>query len=681
MGEGSGGRSSAMAVAIALFAIPVLACGWPEEAGSDPGGWGLGAVAARRGDPVYRGRPLREWLEALASEDAAERLEAAQVATLFEAEDAGAAVPPLLDLLGDPDVALRRLAAEALARLLGPADADAVPVLLRALDDRDPYVRTRAARALDAVGARDASVREALAARLADPAPEVQREVIDALLATGEPASVLPPLAEALDAEDEAVRQWAASRFAVAGEAAVPVLEAYVDRQDAANPLVALAALSAIGRPAAPALARALRAESPQVAQAAREGLVGLGSDAEAALPQLREILLTPPPASAEDAPRRDPRLAHPGAGMGMNLQMGGLARRPESPRDRALSVLRSLGDPAAPILVEAFVASSGDRHFASRVASALDSLGPEALAPHGPVFLKLSREGPRENRARALRLAAAAAEADPALARSFEAELRRGLGSGDFVSRRLALEALERRRSAGAEAIPLVAERLAAERRDERALAARTLKAICPGRSECVAPLAEALDDEDQRVRRAVVGALGGVGPAAADAVPALIERLEAEPRDRAVIAQTLGEIGPAAGSALPQLSALARDADASGQRQAIGALPRIGRPDEACAVLLELAIAAESSRRDDPLQALAALGPRAEPALPELGRLLARTEGRYPRQRILDVYLAVGPAAAPHLRQLVGGAGESAPRDLRVALAKLESETAALE
>ena len=75
---------------------------------------------------------------------------------------------------------------------------------------------------------------------------------------------------------------------------------------------------------------------------------------------------------------------------------------------------------------------------------------------------------------------------------------------------------------------------------------------------------------------------ALAEIGPAARDAVPALIETLkdrEVEVRGSAVYA--LGEIGPAARAALPMLGVLLKDDNADIRKAAAIALGKIQEGD----------------------------------------------------------------------------------------------------
>jgi HEAT repeat protein len=85
---------------------------------------------------------------------------------------------------------------------------------------------------------------------------------------------------------------------------------------------------------------------------------------------------------------------------------------------------------------------------------------------------------------------------------------------------------------------------------------------------------LLEAIGDEDESVRRAAVGALGRLGPAARDAVPALISTLRDDGlRDAA--ADSLVLIGL---PAVPALLDAVQNGTSSVRWQAAEALTRIG-------------------------------------------------------------------------------------------------------
>jgi HEAT repeat protein len=94
----------------------------------------------------------------------------------------------------------------------------------------------------------------------------------------------------------------------------------------------------------------------------------------------------------------------------------------------------------------------------------------------------------------------------------------------------------------------------------------------------ERIQKLIRRLKHVDPVVRLHAGVALGDMGPAAVEAVPALLELLTGENvSDRKLAALALGYIGPAARGALPALTQALRDADEGVRRMAAVARERI--------------------------------------------------------------------------------------------------------
>jgi HEAT repeat protein len=99
----------------------------------------------------------------------------------------------------------------------------------------------------------------------------------------------------------------------------------------------------------------------------------------------------------------------------------------------------------------------------------------------------------------------------------------------------------------------------------------------------KAVPGLLKKLQSADMYDRESAARHLGQLGADAADAVPALMEKLKNDPRNtvRYSVAAALGKIGPAAKQAVPDLiRALQKDAGGGVQREAATALGLIGHP-----------------------------------------------------------------------------------------------------
>lgn len=126
----------------------------------------------------------------------------------------------------------------------------------------------------------------------------------------------------------------------------------------------------------------------------------------------------------------------------------------------------------------------------------------------------------------------------------------------------------------------------------------------------------------QDPKSRWMAVVALGEMGSAARDAIPALVDALEDD--DVAVrwdAAKALGKMGPAAASAVPALAAVIHEqSDAIVRQYAVAALGKIGPPAKAAVPALIGALKERASHLDEQAgDALVSIGPAAVPALIE--------------------------------------------------------------
>ena len=210
------------------------------------------------------------------------------------------------------------------------------------------------------------------------------------------------------------------------------------------------------------------------------------------------------------------------GAGRSLPLLRQFLNRRDEDLQLKTLEIIRRIGPPAIPLLVELL------RHEeVSLRRSAVDAL--IDLAPH---------------------------------TERIQPALRRALGDEDSVVAGDAARALGALRSRASPSVRALVEALFHEDPYVRIYAAEALASIGPKASAATRDLARAVGDPIPGVRWAACEALASIGPAAQSAVPQLIEALKDEfLYVRIFAAGALGSIGPKAQTAREALRAAAND------------------------------------------------------------------------------------------------------------------------
>jgi HEAT repeat protein len=155
-------------------------------------------------------------------------------------------------------------------------------------------------------------------------------------------------------------------------------------------------------------------------------------------------------------------------------------------------------------------------------------------------------------------------------------------------------------------------------------------------------------------QTRQEAVQAVTALGPAAADAVPGLLDLLQDDATTiRLGALAALGQIGPAAKDAVPTLLAALSDTDPQFRGTAVQALGRVGGGEQA-AIGIARVLVREGANLHPAIEALRRLGPAAVPALPTLTDGWAERDART-REAIAQVLGALGPAAAAPLAKAI--------------------------
>jgi HEAT repeat protein len=560
-------------------------------------------------------------------------------------------VPALVDALRDGDAHARAAAAEDL-RQLGETARAAAPALRAALRDSDVRVRIFAAAALGTIDPSDRHGVPVLTATLGSWDPDVRGEALAALAALGPGAAdALPKLLAAVADRDKHVRSAAAFALGHVGPGA---REHGAPRSDVV-----------------PALAGVLRrAADPDVRMWTLRALLRFGPDAWAAAAELRASLNRDPP--GEYAADLLARLQPPAVDLltdalqdpecpGLRAVLDALSDLGPEARDAVPSLLRtlqhteprirlwaaqallSIDRPAAkkavPVLADLLTVE--DFPYRVNVFIALGELGPAAVAAMPTLIQELdgrSRARPRyaAYAARALgRMGRAARSAAPALRASL-----RSLWPDSAV-------ALGRIGFAGEARAALTAD-LGADDDRLRLEAAEALAEVGPANVVALSAVRKALRQARRPYQPALALAqwrmaetLGRPGPGAAaadEAVEALTQLVstKAGVREEATIA--LGDIGPPAKQAVPALRQLLEDDELEVRAAAVRALWRIGTRDHTV-VAAAVQLAERHPRTIADLgDTLAAMGPRANAAVPVLLGAL--------RHEATDLYLAAARA-----------------------------------
>jgi HEAT repeat protein len=444
----------------------------------------------------------------------------AAVNALVNFPSASVTVPEMKKLLASSDATRVERAALVLQRL-GPKAGETVPDLIRAAR-RSGAPNSGPARALTAIGF--SAVEPLLLAAEFEPLEAMTEEhwVVRCLAGMG--PDTAPLLSAALGQTNASVRLAALETLRLQGREVSPASEAVAGLLRAEPPKVRARALAALlattSRTATllPHIQAAIRDADSSVRAAATAAVGELGAEGESCVPLLIEALGDPELPVRLNSAKALGGLGEK-AGPAADALTAQLAQRDPAYRVAVIDALGRIGPAAAPgatpVLVETVESGPVEQRLAAL--RALGEFGAKAQGAGSSVCALASHSTP-EIRAAALRAASRiVTEPDAVLPL-----LSTGLEDPEPAVRLASAEAAGRFGEKAQEQAPRLFEML--QRKAERAAALDSLRQI---KSKSVPLYVGALSNEDASVRLFACESLGGLGSAAAEAVPALRKAL----------------------------------------------------------------------------------------------------------------------------------------------------------
>ena len=428
-------------------------------------------------------------------------------------------------------------------------------------------------------------------------------------------------------------------------------------RRDAAY---TLDRMGAAAKDALPALLRALDDNDKQVWSFAISAIANLGPDAKEAIPALIDGLGTRRTRGRD----RDRRQAMTRSAFALS-RIGAAAIPPliealksddnglRAGAAKALAGMRGEAAPAIPGLIANLKSEDDVR---SETAEALGAIGAVAVKP---LIDSLQAKEPRERAGAAMSLALIGAEARE----SGPVILDLAKTERDPQVRVALLGALQKIGVKPGEAVPLLVAGIQDDNEPVRHAAINALVLLRAGRDLSLTALTILLKDENATTRQRAARVLGRMGPAAAPAVPALIEAARISPADGS-IANALAEIGS---DALPAVLATLQGAPAPDAERLLSLLRGFGKP--AIPVLLEALKHPSPQVRAAAAKALGGMGRDAKSAAEPLFALASDTEAPV-RAAALRALVALG-ASSEKLKPLLDTALRDAAPEVRRAAA----------
>lgn len=536
-------------------------------------------------------------------------------------------LPQLLEATKDPAPAVREKAAHALARLIAE---EAVPILVRMLKDKKAVVRKAALASFQGyIKENGRAAVPAVVRCFRDPNKTVRDQTAWTLYYIGRPA--VPALLKCLKHRSAEVRALAAEsleHFKPLGKTVARALAAALqDEDEEVRRRVIFALEKHGGKKAIPALLPFLRNKwDPSFHWAA----MALGQlKAKQAIPYL--LILAEDPAVQSTAVS-----ALKSIGLDKEVAISLFARLVTDPdpdvHSSAVAALKEWkrdAAPALPGLIGLLQEGTCSRWEVADVAQVLAEIGPAAKEAV-PYLLPLLERGEESVRGAA---AIALWKIDSENERVLNC-VTRLLEDGGLTSSNL-WTLCSLMGPLGKSGIPTLVENLHNADWNEKGCIAETLVEMGPAAAEAVPALIKLLGDRDCPVGT-VVHALSAIGPAA---VPELCKALmKKDPLQREFAADALSQIGPEASQAVPLLLNLLKDERPGVQAWAAIALGKIARKPEAIPLLIETLAHSDTEYRRRAAEALGVIGSAAREALPRLREVREKEQDEAARKAMAE-------------------------------------------
>ena len=498
----------------------------------------------------------------------------------------GEYIPLLVTLLRNENPGIRANTAWALG-IIGPSAVEAAPVLVNALYDADHLVREAAASSLGKIGSRDTGTVNALIKALKDPDFSVGHNAAAALAKIGDsavpellrqvPDKGLPYY------KANQLRETLRGIFRSMGASAVPALLEGIRQKDEGirdNAYLGLRSIAAEAKDAVPALAGSLNDENATVRMLAAGTLGTIGSQAKEALPGIIVLLkdtdfrVRSSAAQAIVGIGAESKQAIPGL-IGM---VGSNDQRDNISASIAIGSIGPEAKSAVPALI--LMLKNKDINVSEHAAEALGKIGPEAKAAI-PGLKELMKDRP------SLRAKAVWSLFKISGSKEGVKLYESGLKSKDPEIRDRTVKNLAEIDPTDGKAVPLLREKLKGQDIFGRIEALRVLNKMGtkakPALPEIIAVLKDNRDDEAMRLAGEILSKFGSESAVAipvfiefmnskyrnyqdysanmlskigVPAIPALVDRLKnGETDTKEAAATALGKIGPAAKDAIPAL------------------------------------------------------------------------------------------------------------------------------